>query len=104
MDQQQQSGAGANEAVVFRQLGQLIDLDEVIVDVHYKMGNDYMLVLVALQSHYQVYAIYNDRYNGDMRTIEKIAMNGDHQRMIMFAQKDSWYCLIGNGLKNELKT
>lgn len=104
IDQPQQSSAGASHAVVLRQLGKLIDVNEAIVDVQYKMGREYMLVLVALQSHYQVYAIFNDRYSGNMHTIEKIAMNGEHQRMVLFSQKDSWYCLIGNGLNNDLGT
>lgn len=92
------------DTVELRPLGQLVDVDEPIVDVHYKKSSEYALIIVALRSHYQVYAIINARYNGEMRSIEKIALNGAHQRMLMFAQNDVWYCVVGNGLSGELGT
>lgn len=85
-------------------IGSLSDVDEAIVDMHYKKSDKYTLVLVALQTHYQVYVLYTDQYNGDIQAIEKIAMNGMHQQILIFSQNDSWYCLIGNSLNNELGT
>lgn len=87
----------------FGMLGNL-QSDESIVDVAYKKGLMYTFMLVALQTHYQVFVVFNDRDNGQMQAIEKIAMNGVHQQMRIFSQQDSWYCLIGNGFSNELGT
>lgn len=102
------SAANANEVAgpEIRPFGMLDNLqsDESIVDVQYKKGPMYTFVLVALQTHYQVFVVFNDRDNGHMQAIEKIAMNGVHQQMRIFSQLDSWYCLIGNGFSNELGT
>lgn len=84
----------------FTALGTLADVEERIIDVAYAKSNTYNLIVVALQTHYHVYVINNDRYTAAIRSVEKIAMNGVHQRMLLFSQNNNWYCLIGNGFNN----
>lgn len=57
---------------------------------------------MALDRRYQVYVFRNGLYNGLLRPIEQIAQVGQHQRSILFAQGDTVYALIGNGVPNEL--